>query len=831
MQNEAVTYFCGEELPASVFVDKYALRDRQDNLLEPTPDGMHRRIARELARVEAKKFRDPYSEEFIYGLLKDFGPIIPQGSPMYGIGNGQYITLSNCYVVDSPLDSYGSIHHTDEQLTQISKRRGGVGTDVSHIRPNNSRTTNAARRATGVVGYCERYSNSIREVGQNGRRGALMLTLSVHHPEVLDFARMKLDPKKVTGANVSVRLSDEFLRAVKEDGEYEQRWPVDSATPTVSRKVKAREVWREIIRCAWSRAEPGLLFWDHIIRESPADCYAGHGFRTESTNPCSELPLCPHDSCRLLLLNLFAFVVRPFQKDAHFDFKAFYDTARVAQRLMDDIVDLELECVDRILRKVQADPEPDHVKANELRLWGEIRRKCEQGRRTGTGITALADAMAAVGERYGTDASIEFTDRVYATLKFACYRASVDMAKELGPFPIWDPETEKACPFLNRINDEVITFANGSKVHGSELYADMVIRGRRNIAILTTAPAGSTSLLAGPRPYFGSSSGIEPLFTDAPYIRRKKITPGMADAKVDFVDELGDKWSHFEVFHSKLRMWMDLTGETDWKKSPYHGCTANDIDWRQRVRLQAAAQRHVDHAISSTLNLPGDVSEEKVAEIYEAAWEAGCKGITVYRDGCRDGVLVKESPRVGLQKTQAPKRPKELPCDIYRFTVKKEPFVVLVGLMGDEPYEVFAFSNTLYHICADDGLLMTSKADAGVIRKVKRGVYELWSADENLLADVPSISSLLNDTEEAVTRMASTALRHGADINYVVHQLEKTKDGDLHSFTKALARALKKYVKDGTKVSGEKCQQCGQESLVRQEGCCTCRGCGWSKCS
>lgn len=820
---KSLEYFRGEELPAKVFIDKYLLRDKEGNFLESTPDDMHWRIANELARVEQNKFSFPYSAEFIYEAIKDFGYIIPQGSPMYGIGNPQYITLSNCYVVDPPLDSYGAIHHTDQQLTQISKRRGGVGTDVSHIRPNDTPTTNAARKATGVVGYCERFSNSIREVGQNGRRGALMLTISVHHPEVLDFARMKLDKTKVTGANVSIRLSDEFLNAVKSGGKYQQRWPVDSPNPVISEWVDAREVWREIIRCAWLRAEPGLLFWDMILRESPADCYSQYGFATVSTNPCGELPLCSHDSCRLLLLNLFAFVIKPFTSEAYFDFKKFYEYAIIAQRLMDDLIDLELECIQRILGKIDSDPEPDYIKACEREMWRTIYQKCEQGRRTGTGITALGDAMAAEAIGYGSEESIDFVDRVYRTLKLGCYRSSVDMAKELGPFPIWDASLESQCPFLLRIRDE-----------DPQLYEDMQKYGRRNISLLTTAPAGTVSIEAGPAPYFGTTSGGEPLFTDEPYFRRKKIMPGMEDAKVDFVDELGDKWTHFPVFHPKLKMWMDVTGETDWKKSPYHGCTANDINWKTRVRMQATAQRHVDHSISSTVNLPNDVSEESVAEIYETAWEAGCKGITVYRDGCRDGVLVKDNAdkTLAVSKTQAPKRPKELPCEIHHMTVKGQPFVAVVGLLSGDPYEVFVFTNTSSHFASSDSPVLSRKLSKGVLKKVKRSHYELWSEDgkQNLLPDCSGVGSLLDGNEEALTRMLSTSLRHGADISFVVHQLEKVKSGDLYSFTKVLARTLKKYIKDGQSVKGEACQACGEDALIRQEGCVTCRACGNSKC-
>lgn len=799
----ALEYFAGEQLPADVFLDKYAARTLDGVRTEDHPGQMHRRIARELARVEARKFSDPLSEDRIFGLLDGFGPIIPQGSPMAGIGAPQLSTLSNCYVIGSPLDSYGGIHLADQQLTQVSKRRGGVGVDLSELRPAGAPTTNAARSSSGVVSYAERFSNSIREVGQHGRRGALMLTLSVHHPDVLAFAGCKRDRTKVTGANISVRLTDEFMRAVEAGAEYEQRWPVRGEA-RVRKLVDARSVWARLIELAWESAEPGLLFWDNILRESPADCYADVGFETISTNPCGELPLCALDSCRLLLLNLFSFVRDPFLPSARFDWDALRLHAGLAQRLMDDMVDLELESIDRILAKVESDPEPAEVKAAELDLWRTARDKCERGRRTGTGVTALGDAMAAVGVRYGSDESLAFADRAYRTLKLGCYRASVDMARELGPFPAWDPAREEGCPFLLRIRDE-----------DPALYADMRRYGRRNIALLTTAPAGSTSLVAGPPPYFGTTSGIEPLFADEPHVRRKKVTDGM-DARVDFVDATGDRWTNFEVFHPKIRMWMDVTGERDWRKSPYHGCCAQDLDWRQRVRLQAAATRHIDHSLSSTINIPNSATVADVAMIYEEAWRSGCKGMTVYRDGCRDGVLLKKPER---RAGDAPKRPTQLPCDVHHVTVRGAPMTVVVGLMDGVPYEIFPVPGRV-----------GGAARQGLVVKRKRGVYDLLSADggERLL-DEPSLSGMLSDTEEALARMVSVAMRHGVDLGYVVQQLEKSR-GDMLSFGKSMARALKKYIKEGSRVTGERCGGCGEESLCRQEGCVTCKACGWSRC-
>ncbi len=804
MTPELQEYFCGNELACKTFYDKYALRDKNDKVIEKTPDEMHRRMARELARIEKNKFAKPLSEDEIYFYFKDFQYIIPQGSNMYGIGNEQYVSLSNCYVISSPLDSYAGIHQTDQQLTQISKRRGGVGFDISNIRPINLPTKNSSRTTTGIIPFMERYSNSIREVGQSGRRGALMMTLSVHHPQIIDFAEVKLDGKKVTGANLSVRLTDEFLEAVDKGAKYEQRWPVDAAVPVISNWVDAKNVWNRLCYCAWKRAEPGLLFWDNIINESPADCYSELGFRTLSTNPCAELPICEDDSCRLLLLMLFAYVMHPFTPKAYFDYDLFEKHAIVAQRLMDDIIDLETECINRIISKIKRDPEPLHVKQQELDLWKKILVKCINGRRTGTGITALGDTLAGLGISYGSDASIAVCDRIYKTLKLACYKSSVDMAEELGPFPIWNAVLEADNPFLNRIKQEDVG-----------LWEKMQKFGRRNIALLTTPPAGSTSIVAGPRPYFETTSGGEPLFTWKPYKRRKKINFSDKDTRVDFVDESGDRWQEFEVFHSKIKMWMDITGETDVTKSPYYGCTAEEIDWQKRVEMQATAQKHVDHSISSTLNLPEDVTEEKVRTIYETSWRKKCKGQTVYRKNCRAGVLIdKDQPKAG---NNSPKRPKELPCDIYTINVNKEKYFVTVSLLEGYPYEIFS--------AKEEPL---TRHDRGIVKKVKRGLYELWSEDNKKCYCENMIANCLPH-EEALTRMVSISLRHGVAVEYVVHQLEKTK-GDILSFSKSLSRALKKYIADGAAVSGEACSDCGKD-LVRENGCVICKSCGNSKCS
>jgi ribonucleoside-diphosphate reductase alpha chain len=1220
-------YFKGDDLAAKVFLDKYALRDKDNRLLEATPDQMHKRIAKEIYRIEKNKFKKPLSYDLIYGLLKGFSKVVPQGSLMYGIGNFyQYVTLSNCYVLESPLDSYASIHKADEELSHISKRRGGIGLDLSNIRPEGVITRNAARTSTGIIPFMERYSNSIREVGQciakgervlttnglraieevnigdevcseqgwakvtnvyangvkkvyklttdygyticasedhlflaemdqekklsdfeigdqitllvgqntndqilslakheykvksynweqrltniniklptvlteklayilgysfgdgyvaldkfnepcnldlacshdypeieeklieyisdvfgykakstkgdgavnclgiyskqimyflkengllkqkaydlvmpslilkssasvqmaflsgymdsdgdcvrcakktgyrftsicnsflkdcqvifmmngivskihheprneenwhdkyrlvvvgaasqrqllklmtesvkvnlsnhvskrdgiltlyraskfnvkrpkknnyipddscylslncyrrmqeanliehvnplvqdkvcsielcgeeetydlevdsddhmfwcegfyvhnSGRRGAALISLSVHHPQVLDFIKVKRDLTKVTGANISVRLTDEFLKAVDEDADYEQRWPVDGKA-VISHKVSAKKVWDAIIENAHAMAEPGLLFWDTIIKNSPADCYANFGFKTESTNPCSELPLSPNDSCRLLLLNLISYVKHPYTNHAFFDFNEFYNDAQIAQRIMDDVIDLEIEAIERIIGKVTSDPEPLEVKIRELKLWQKIKVTCMKGRRTGTGITALGDTLAALNIPYGSDESIKITDDIYRNLKLGCYRSSVDMAKELGAFPIWDYNLEKDNPFLLRIAED-----------DTNLYEDMKKYGRRNIALLTTAPAGTVSVETQ------TTSGIEPLFCMS-YIRRKKVNPSDDNCRVDFVDQTGDSWQEFTVYHNKLKMWMDVTGCNDINKSPYHGSCADELDWRQRVKLQATAHKHVDHSISSTLNIPEDVSVSKVAEIYETAWKAGCKGITVYRKNCRSGVLIDVNKERGTNicKTVAPVRPEKLACDVYFQKSGGDNYFVVVGVLKGHPYEVFAGNG--WADIVNDGILCKVKRDQlvvsnGMLHKLKRGYYRLIDGNGDTI--IESVGQYCDAHEEALTRMISTSLRHGADISFIVHQLEKTK-GDMFHFAKVIARILKKYIKDGTKVSGEICKVCNSSSLVRQEGCVVCMQCGGSKC-
>jgi ribonucleoside-diphosphate reductase alpha chain len=863
----SVEYFGGDELAAKAFLDKYALRDNEQNLLEATPEHMHRRIAQKFAFAEKGKFKNPLTEDQIFAFLHRFNKIVPQGSPMYGIGNNfQFISLSNCFVVESPADSYSGICKVDEELVQISKRRGGVGVDISNFRPVNSITHNAARTSTGIIPLMTRYSNSIREVGQNGRRGAEMQSISIHHPESVklladgvepksivvnkgtdreihtttefydpnneDFASVKYDISKITGANISIRLTDEFLSAVDADTDFEQRWPVESKTPSITKKISAKRAWKKIVKSAWQMAEPGLLFWDNIIRESPADCYAKHGFKTISTNPCGEIPLSAYDSCRLLLLNLYGFVKNPFTKNASFDWRGFYEAAKVAQRFMDDLIDLETDAICGIIEKIKKDPEAKEVKARELHLWQNILKACIDGRRTGTGITALGDAIAALGIAYGSDEGIAITERLYKTLKFAAYESSIEMAEELGAFPVWDHELEKNNPFLLRFRDEEVDLGDGYIIKGETLWQAMKKHGRRNIALLTTAPAGTVSIETQ------TTSGIEPLFMIF-YTRMKKGNPGDVNFRSDFVDQSGDHWQKFAVFHSRVWDWAKVNGLTDiltkaveendeakiteiTSSSPWSGSCAGEIVWTQRVKLQAAAQRHVDHSISSTINLPNDATVEQVDEIYRTAWKSGCKGMTIYRDGCRTGVLVSNAKKKvvdkGVAKTTAPKRPKDMPCDVFHIKAKAEEYFVLVGLFDGDPYEVFAGKN---------GMIGKS-VKKGALTKRASGKYDAKFDDGN---ELKNVAEYITDEEEAVTRAISMGLRHGADIKFVVHQLEKTR-GNLFGFSKAMARALKTYVppEDAIKKeTGELCPDCGNK-LIRQEGCSKCLGCAYSKC-
>lgn len=813
---ESLEYFNDSELPAKIFVDKYALRDNEGNLLEKTPTDMHRRLAKEFARIEKKKFKKPYSEEEIFGWLDKFKAIIPQGSPLSGIGNKyQYVSLSNCVVATEPLDTYSSICDTDKELVNLSKRRCGVGISLDNLRPTDSPTQNSARSSTGIKTWMERYSNSTREVGQNSRRGALMLTLSVHHPDIEKFICAKNDSTSVTGANISVKLTREFLTALANNEDYEQRFPIDSDCPQISKMISAKKIWDMIVHNAWLRAEPGILNWDRIVEESPADCYAAFGFRTVSTNPCSEIPLSELDSCRLIALNLFSCVLEPFTKNADYSFVKLHEYAYRMQRLIDDMIDLEIEAIERIIKKIKKDPEPDDVKCAELNLWNKLKQNCLNGRRTGSGITALGDTIAALGIKYGSNESIEFTEKVFLTIKHATYEASVDMAEEIGAFPVWNKDLEKDNPFLLRIKEEY-----------PKLYNRMNNFGRRNISLLTAAPTGTISQVAcmvvGDKEYFGTTSGIEPAYTWKAYKRRKKGNPGDEHFRADFVDQNGDSWMEFSVYPTGVLAWMETNGIDDLtepgtptKKCPYVGASAEELDWVKRVELQSVAQKHIDHAISSTINLPATATETDIDKIYRKAWELGLKGATIYRDGCRTGVLIKDDRHEKIQKTDCPKRPKNTKCDIHHTTVKGKSYLVVVGLLGDDPYEVFASENGT----------LDRKFKEGEVIKQKRGRYQLVSAGNTL---VESLTENYNEYEEAMTRLVSTSLRHGADIAFITHQLEKSH-GDIQSFNKAIARVLKKYIPDGTQVSGEACKECGAD-LQRKEGCISCPSCGWSKC-
>jgi len=807
-------YFDGDDLAAKIFVDKYALRDNNKQLLEISPHDMFSRIASNLARIERDKFQNPLSFDDIFSYIDRFKYIVPQGGLLYGIGNKfQYVTLSNCYAIASPFDSYGGIHRTDEHITQISKRRGGCGVDVSTLRPELSPTTNSSRTSSGPISFMKRYSRTIREVGQDGRRGALMITMNVHHPNVLDFINSKRNIKEITGANISVRLTDEFLRAVKDDTNYEQRFPVNAENPTVAIRTEARRIWKAIIKSAWESAEPGILFWDNILRESIADCYSEDGFNTITTNPCSELPLCEFDSCRLMLLNLFSYVEQPFTKESCFDFRKFYNHVNVAQRLMDDVVDLELEAINKIINKVKEDPEPSLIKATELDLWDRIKDKCELGRRTGLGTTALADTFAALNLRYGSKESINLTDKIFKTLKFSAFRSSVEMAKELGAFPIWNWKKEKDNPYLNRFRNQELQIEDET-IEGYDIYHDIEEFGRRNIGLLTNSPAGTVSLECR------TSQAIEPVY-ELITRRRKKVNPSDEGITVDFIDESGDKWMEFDVFHPNLRKWMEATGKNDIKESPWWGSCAKDIGWKERIAIQAAAQRQIDHSISSTVNLQKSVTQKTVGEIYEAAWEAGLKGITVYREGCRDGVILSvENKHRELPRTEAPERPRELKCDVHHTNIDGRPYFVIVGLWVDgTPYEVFAGKNGF----------LPAKVKSGTIVRKRKGYYRAKFDDTDL--ELSPITASSTEMEGAITRLTSTSLRHGADIHTVVKQLEKVgEEGSINCFARGIARTLKKYIEDGTLEKGELCPECIMESLVRQSGCITCNNCGWSKC-
>lgn len=832
----SLEYFKGDDLAAKVWVTKYALKDSQGNIYERTPDDMHRRIAKELARID-KKYPNPMMEDEYFDVMKNFKYIVPQGSPMAGVGNNfQISSLSNCFVIGqkNPADSYGGILRTDEEQVQLMKRRGGVGHDLSHLRPAGAAVNNSALSSTGVVSFMERYSNSTREVAQDGRRGALMLSISIKHPDAEKFIDAKLDKGKVTGANISVKIDDDFMRAVVENKPYRQQYPIDSAHPTVVKEIDARALWAKIVKNAWTSAEPGILFWDTIIRESLPDCYADFGFKTVSTNPCGEIPLCPYDSCRLLALNLYSYVTNPFTSQAKFDFELFKKHAGYAQRMMDNIIDLELEKVDAIIKKIDSDPEDFEVKRVERNLWENIKRKAEEGRRTGIGITSEGDMLAALNLRYGSDNANDFCVEVHKTLAIAAYRASMEMAKQRGPFKVFNADRERNNPMLLRI-----------KAEDEQLYADIMSFGRRNIALLTVAPTGSVSLLTQ------TTSGIEPVFLPV-YRRRRKVNPNDVDVKVTFVDEVGDSWEEYNVFHHKFLVWaeqkgIDISQIEKWplekiddlvKESPYYKATSNDIDWASKVQMQGGVQKWVDHSISVTVNLPENVSESLVDELYVKAWSVGCKGVTVYRDGSRSGVLVSTKEKTENENQEnasafiPSKRPKELEADVVRFMNNKEQWIAFVGMLEGQPYEIFT------GIIDEDVLYVPKSITKGVIVKNKgedgQSRYDFRYLDkQGYKTTIEGLSRLFNKEYWNYARLISGVLRHRMPIESVVNLVSSLHlDNDsISSWRTGVERALKQYIPEGTKVTGgKKCSSCGSNNLVYQEGCLTCKNCGMSKC-
>ena len=830
----SLEYFKGDELAATVWVNKYALKDSHGNIYELTPNDMHKRLAKELNRIE-QKYPNPIPEEKIFDLLKDFKYIIPQGGPMTGIGNDYQIgSLSNCFVVgrQTPADSYGGIMHIDQEQVQLMKRRGGVGHDLSHIRPKGSPVKNSALTSTGLVPFMERYSNSTREVAQDGRRGALMLSVSSKHPDAESFIDAKIESGKVTGANVSVKIDDDFMRSVIDGTTYKQQYPIDSENPTYTKDTDAKNIWDKIVHNAWKSAEPGILFWDTIINESIPDCYADLGYKTVSTNPCGEIPLCPYDSCRLLAINLYSFVENPFTEEAKFDFPKFKEYVSYAQRFMDDIIDLELEKIDAILDKVIADPEEHEIKRTEVKLWENIKQKAKEGRRTGVGITGEGDMLAAMGLRYGTPNASDFAVEVQKILALSAYRSSTEMAKERGPFTIFEAHREKANPMILRIKGE-----------DPQLYEDMMRHGRRNIALLTIAPTGTTSLMTQ------TTSGIEPVFLPV-YKRRRKVNPNDKNIKVDFIDEIGDSWEEYNVFHHNFMTWLNVKGHsteevkamTDEQidklieESPYYKATSNDVDWHEKIKMQGAIQKWVDHSISVTINLPEDVKEELVGELYIEAWKSGCKGVTVYRDGSRSGVLIsnkKDTKKEETSQLAVLKRPKVLETDILRFSNNNEKWIAFVGLVEGRPYEIFT------GLAEDDVLPIPKSIEKGRIIKNKNeeGNTRYDFQYENKYGYKTTVEGLSHKFAPEYwnyAKLISGVLRYGMPITQVVTLVGSLElDSEtINNWKAGVARALKKYVKDGTKAKeGTICPECDMENtIVYQDGCLTCSSCGYSKC-
>ncbi|WP_299360584.1 adenosylcobalamin-dependent ribonucleoside-diphosphate reductase [uncultured Parabacteroides sp.] len=832
----SLDYFTGDELAAKVWVNKYALKDAFGNIYEESPVDMHHRLASEIARIE-KKYPNPLSEEELFNLFDHFRYIVPQGSPMTGIGNDyQIASLSNCFVIglDGGADSYGAIIRIDEEQVQLMKRRGGVGHDLSHIRPKGSPVKNSALTSTGLVPFMERYSNSTREVAQDGRRGALMLSVSIKHPDSESFIDAKMTEGKVTGANVSVKIDDEFMQAVVNGTPYKQQYPIDSPEPTTVKEIDAAGLWKKIIHNAWKSAEPGVLFWDTILKESVPDSYADLGFRTVSTNPCGEIPLCPYDSCRLLAINLYSYVVNPFTKDAYFDFDLFRKHVILAQRIMDDIIDLESEKIEKILEKIDSDPESLEVKQSERHLWEKIQKKTLQGRRTGVGITAEGDMVAALGLRYGTEEATDFAEEVQKMLALAAYRSSVEMAKERGAFEIYDAKREEKNPFINRLREA-----------DPELYDDMVKYGRRNIACLTIAPTGTTSLMTQ------TTSGIEPVFLPV-YRRRRKVNPNDAEARVDFVDETGDAFEEYIVFHHKFVTWMLANGFSASKKysqeeveelvakSPYYKATSNDVDWLQKVRMQGRIQKWVDHSISVTINLPADVTEELVDTLYVEAWKCGCKGCTVYRDGSRSGVLLstdnKKKKKEDCNCMEPPvivsTRPRELEADVVKFQNNREKWIAFVGLLNGRPYEIFTGLAD-----DDEGIMLPKNVSKGSIIKSydedgKKHYDFQFKNKRGYKMTIEGLDGKFNPEFWNYAKLISGVLRYGMPIDQVIKLVQgmELNNESINTWKNGVERALKKYLPNGMEAKGQKCPNCGHETLVYQEGCLICTNCGASRC-
>lgn len=826
-------YFKGDTLAADVWMKKYALKNSNGDFFELTPDNMHRRLAKEIARIE-KKYPEPLNEEEIYNLLKDFKYIIPQGSPMAGIGNDfQISSLSNCFVIgsDKNYDSYGGILKVDQEQVQLMKRRGGVGHDLSHIRPEKSSVQNTALTSTGIVPFMERYSNSTREVAQDGRRGALMLSISVKHPDAENFIDAKKELGKVTSANISVRIDDEFMKAVAENNKYIQQYPINSDNPTVAKEIDARQLWDKIIHNAWQSAEPGVLFWDTIIRESVPDSYADLGFKTLSTNPCGEIPLCPYDSCRLLAINLYSYVDNPFTKNASFDGDLFSKHVHYAQRIMDDIIDLEVEKIDKIIAKIDSDPEDFEIKRTEYNLWKNIRKKSVEGRRTGIGITAEGDMLAALGCRYGTEVATNFSTEVHKLLAIESYRSSVELAKQRGCFPIFNVEREKNNPFINRIKEAA-----------PKVYENMVKYGRRNIALLTIAPTGSVSICAQ------TSSGIEPVFKIS-YQRRRKVNPNDKDVVISFTDEMGDSWEKYDVLHPKFLTWLKINGYNAdevknyseeqlapiIEKSPYYKATSDNIDWLSKVKMQGAIQKWVDHSISVTVNIPSEVNEELVSEIYKTAWKSGCKGMTIYRENSRTGVLISNEEKKTenddeFKETKAPPRPKIMEADIVRFQNDYEKWISVIGKYENKPYEIFTGKAEGFYlpIWVTKGWVIRHKLEDQSTR------YDFQFEDkEGYKTTIEGLSRSFNKEFWNYAKLISGILRHGMPLPFVVNLISNlTFDNEsINTWKNGVVRALKKYIPDGTSLPGNTCPECGdQKGLVYQDGCLICKTCGYSKC-